>query len=127
MKTLILITLAGVLCGCTTSTIIHLAPSRPPTDPKNVRILTKPPLKYEELAIITAESTAGWTYQQAQDNAVIELQRKAAALGANAVLLMDSGKENNGYVGGVSPGGGFYAVPSETMKAKGRAIWVEDD
>lgn len=67
----------------------------PPTDPNEVEILqTKPEKAYIELGTI---STSHWT---PSDTAKMHnaLRAKCAPLGANAVILLNSGIDYNGYL-----------------------------
>lgn len=92
---------AALLAGCSTSSHILTGKPRPPIDPSLVRIYTAPPAKFEEVAVIEANSRNSFAFgEQEQTNKVIErLKQEAAALGANGVLLTGAGETGGASVG----------------------------
>jgi hypothetical protein len=95
-----------LLAGCAGSQIIT-GQVRAPIDPGEVVIYTMPPPKYEQIAIIDASSQLSMaiTEQGNMDVVMQRLKEKAAALGANGVLLQGTGSAPTGGVG--IGGGGF--------------------
>ena len=89
--------LTAVLCtGCANfhSSHVLLGTARPPVDPAEVRIFLHPPERYEEIAIVNADSRGSfrWSSQGATDLALERLKRVAARLGANGLLNLHIGE-----------------------------------
>lgn len=102
MKTKIFITLLAIICslgfvtGCAVTDVTKTAKGHyDATNPNDVEILfTKPSKPYIELGSVSAAKfQAGQT--ATMHNAFRE---KAAALGANAVLILNSGFDGNGML-----------------------------
>ena len=84
-----------------------LGPARPPISPAAVQIYENPPRHYEQIAIINSSAGTTWLFPDhgSLDEAIADLSREAAALGANGVLLQQVYDQP---VGGLSVGvGGF--------------------
>lgn len=96
----------ALLAACAGSHVIT-GQVRAPIDPSEVTIYAVPPAKFEEIAIIDASSqmSLAITEQGNMDVVMKRLKEKAAALGANGVLLQGTGSANTGGVG--AGGGGF--------------------
>jgi hypothetical protein len=114
MKLLILLVVslptAFCLSGCATGAALVTGVKRPPISPDLVRIYSAPPAKYEEVAIISANSywSWAWTEQSKMDTASRELRTKAAKLGANGVIVKNLGTAATSAGGmGTGVGGGF--------------------
>src|ERR1700733_11385612 len=80
---------ALALAGCSTSSHVLLGTPRPPIPPDQVRVYTVPPLHYEQIASINANSSGSLalTGQQNMDKAMERMKVEAAKLGANGILL----------------------------------------
>ena len=134
-KILLLLASVQVLASCASGTALVTGTTRDPISPETVKIYLKEPANYEIVAIIKAESDAGWTAQGSQDYAVKELKKQAAKLGANGVLLGATGQKTTTVVGGgyntyTSTGytpGYAYAIPVEAETVSGYAIYVFDE
>lgn len=104
--------LIALLAGCATySSHIITGKTRPATDPAQVRIFTKAPAQYEEIAVIEANSGGSLMFLSDQHNTDLMLRRlkeESARLGGNGVLLTSSGNVDLTYHKG----------------GKGRAIYV---
>ena len=131
MKNLLFV-LLFLLASCASSHVI-VGTTRPPIDPKNVKLYTSPPPKFEEIAIIDASSRGTFAFSdQGKMDAVIErLKQEAAALGANGILIQGLGSQSAGAVGtGVATGtkntslGTSFAVPIFMKQGSGMAIFV---
>ena len=61
--------------------------------PEEVKLYTNPPKKYEQVAVVDANSvnTFRLTQQGAMDATIARLRHAAAALGANGILLNNVG------------------------------------
>ena len=87
-------------------------------------ILTEKPDGAEEIAVLKASSDAGLSAQGRLDNAVEELKRQAAKVGANAVVL--TGRSTTTSTSGVPVyGGGTVITSSESEVVQGIAVWVK--
>lgn len=89
LRVMPILLLVAILSACATSSVIMLGASRTPIAPDQVRIYIQPPAHYEEIALIHSTSQFSWaiTDQQKVDKAISRMKRKAAALGANGLLL----------------------------------------
>ena len=89
LRVMSILALVAILSACATSSVIMLGSSRAPISPDQVRIYTQPPPHYQEIALIHSTSQFSWaiTDQQKIDKAISRMRRKAAALGANGLLL----------------------------------------
>lgn len=89
-----------VFCGCSTSHVL-VGKQRAPIDPSLVKLYLRPPLKYEEVALLSADSNGSFKFsgQGRMDAAIGRLKREAAKLGANGILLSGAGDRYAGSVG----------------------------
>lgn len=129
MKFLTPLLLAAVLlAGCSTSSHILTGKSRPPIDPSLVRIYTAPPARFEEVAIVEANSKASFAFgEQDQINKVVErLKQQAAALGANGVLLKGVG-ETSGASLGTGLGSATASSGGSSINVLGASIGLSTD
>ena len=100
------------LVGCATGSSIVTEDVRPAIDTNEVKLYLEPPLEYETIGLVEASSEVELSTQAAQDRAIGELKAQAARLGANGVLLGNTGDV---YYGD-------YA--NEIKTVKGKAIFV---
>ncbi len=127
-------TLIGfILIGCAASSHIIVGQKRPPISPAMVKLYNKPPVKYDEIAIIDSSSKNSWavTDQGKVDVAIERLKEEAANLGANGILIQLTGDISTGSVGvGSATAYGnsayVYGISSSVLHktAKGLAIYV---
>ena len=130
---------ALVLAGCaiTNETSIVVGTPRSPLAPEQVKLYTKPPARYEEIAIVSADAAHDFMAKQELMNiAIAKIKGEAAKVGANGILLDGAGDY---YVGtsGVAivpaatkgmPVIGFGSANARTGKqASGRAIYVLEE
>ncbi|MDR0321715.1 MAG: hypothetical protein LBI28_09445 [Treponema sp.] len=130
-----------LVVGCSTGSTIVTGTVRPAIDPAEVKIYLEPPSQYEIIGMVETSSEVGFSTQAAQDRVIEELKKQAAKIGANGVLLLDTGSRSSGSNGGVFIGGGFpvgrgrggFSVGgggapsnSEIKTARGQAIYVSD-
>jgi len=120
------ILLAIFLTGCASGSAIITGTTRSVTDPKTVKLYLEEPSRYEVIGIVEASSDSGWTAQSSQNYAVEELKKQAAKIGANGVLLMNTG-EKNSTVFGTSGAGIFWAAPITAKTVSGKAIYVYEE
>lgn len=88
---------AALLCaGCAGfhSSHVMIGQTRPAVDPSEVKIYLNPPARYEEIAIVIADSRGSfrWSSQGTTDLALQRLKEEASALGANGLLNLRLGE-----------------------------------
>jgi hypothetical protein len=115
------------VCSCGPQVVPSSGP-RPPLSADAVKIYENKPHKYEELGKITLEITPdlGWDQHANADKAFDIMKAKAAALGANGLLLdVDPGgpyiKTEAGYHGT------FYHFPMQGKIVTNEAIFVLEE
>jgi uncharacterized protein YbjQ (UPF0145 family) len=111
------------LLACATGSSIVTGMKRPAINPSEVRLYLDPPAKFETIGIVEAVSEVGFSRQNAQDKAMNQLKSRAARLGANGVLLTNTGSQTSGTTGYWS-NGIYYGSSSSKLTAQGRAIYV---
>jgi hypothetical protein len=135
-----------LLSGCaSSSSYVLVGTKRPPIDPAKVMLYLHPPAKYEEVALLSANSRyvfVGASDQHKMDVAIGHLKSEAAALGANGILLSDVGDQCAGSVGlgsgtataygsGSSAtsfgAGSSFGAPIMIKAASGTAIYVTQE
>ena len=139
MKQFIFVCVALLLASCaiTNETSLLIGKQRPAISPEQVKLYTKPPVKYEEIAIISADAAHDFMSKQSlQDIAIKNLKKEAAKVGANGILLENVGSFNVGGTGIVTvptatPGApiiGVSAMNNRTGKqTSGKAIYVLEE
>lgn len=124
-----------VAAGCAATSHVITGTPRAPVDPAEVILYRSSPPEFEEIAIVEASSRNAFVFgdQAKMDIVIRRLKEEAAALGANGVLLQDTGSQSGGGgVGtgvGVSSGGGTYVstgifASSSIKTGRGLAIYV---
>ena len=108
-----------VLLGCSTGSAIITGNVRPAIDPNEVKIFLEPPSQYETIGIVEASSDVEFSSQKAQDRVINELKKQAAKIGANGIILLNTGNTSSGgaFVG-------YVYIASDTKTARGQAIYV---
>ena len=112
-----------ILFGCATGSSIITGTKRPAINPSEVTIYLDPPAEYEAIGIIEVSSEVGFSRQKAQDRAMEALKSRAAKVGANGVLLTNTGSQSVGTAGYYS-NGIYYGGSTDKILAQGRAIYV---
>jgi hypothetical protein len=122
-----LIGCAALLAGCSSPEVLPASGPHPVTLPVQVIIYQKQPMKYELLGTVNVPVTAEMKWDDRGDSTAgfEALQAKAAALGANGVLLM---ADHSLYDIEIGAGykGTYYLVPvkKEPRTAIAQAIFV---
>lgn len=114
------------LAACTTSNALMTGQARPPVSVESVRILTRAPAEYDTIAILSATSTASTSRDGSRVKAIEELRAKAAALGANGLLLAGFSSDSGG-TGVLVPAGRagvFVGTPGVMAEVQAEAIWI---
>ena len=103
----------AVMYSCATGSIIVTGDKRAAINPTEVTIYIDPPAQYETIGIVEASCGEGFSRQSSQDKVINELKSQAAKIGANGVILSNTGSQSNGTKSG-----------GTQMIAQGRAIYV---
>jgi hypothetical protein len=124
-------------CAVTNETSTVVGKTRVPTTADQVKLYTKPPAKYEEISIVSADAVHAFMSKQDLMNiAIANLKKEAAKVGANGVLLDHIGDFYAGSSGIVvipSAQGGAPVIATGAMnaqtgqKASGMAIFVIEE
>jgi uncharacterized protein YbjQ (UPF0145 family) len=100
-----LFVLAGIatlaLGACATDSVVLTGTARPPISPGDVKIYSRPPVAFEEIAILNASKSSAFTTggQKTVDKVIAGLKEQAAKLGANGVILEGFSDSQTGSVG----------------------------
>ncbi|WP_148040999.1 hypothetical protein [Montanilutibacter psychrotolerans] len=111
VRSLTLLMLTLLLAACASSHVLTGTP-RPPVDPAQVRVVFgPPPVAYEEIAQLQATSGGfTWGEQNKMNSVLRKLQREAAKLGANGVVILGIDEGYGGGGVGIGVGGGRHHV-----------------
>ena len=122
---LILLFLVLLTTGCTMDLGLTKGYLRPPLeDYKTVLVLGRMPKGAEAIATVRASSDSGFARERNLDHAMNELKRKAARLGANAVVI--TRRNSPSQIGTAqTSGGGLVITNNESEELSGIAIWIE--
>lgn len=116
------------LAGCAEGTALITGTKRPSISADDVTIYLVAPDLYEAVGVVSASSEWGWDAQGSLDYAVGELKNQAAKIGANGIILKNSGETPGSFYGTFIPngfGGGTFIGGSEAAQAvSGTAIYV---
>ena len=132
MKCLAAVLMSVFLFGCASGTVLLISPPRNATDVAQVKIYMEAPETYEVIGIVEAFSDAGATKNTVQDNALKELKKQAAIIGANGIIINSVDEEQVTYslpssrAGWTGAGGGSAPMSgSKTgIAVSGEAIYV---
>jgi hypothetical protein len=127
LRTITTIFVFSVLIGCATGSYIITGKARPAISPTEVKVYPNPPSQYETIGIVEASSDVGFSTQAAQDRAIEELKKQAAKIGANGVILTNTGNRTSGGAGGAFVSGAFVSGvygTGEAKTARAEAIYV---
>lgn len=111
--------LTVIFFSCASGTYLVTGVKRPAISADEVQIYAEEPENYETIGIVNASSDAGLTAQGSLNYAVSELKKQAAKIGANGVLIINTGKSADGYV--YSNG---IVFADESYNISGKAIYV---
>ncbi|MGB7161296.1 MAG: hypothetical protein WBD40_24775 [Tepidisphaeraceae bacterium] len=126
------LSLASITGGCAPkSEVVPSAGLRAPTSAEQVKIYEKAPRKYEQLGVIVQEVSPDnrWDERGDATRGFDQLKAKAAAKGANGLLLVDpDATEKHSVLAGYK--GDYYTVPirlSEPRAGVAQAIFVIEE
>ncbi|NRR92832.1 hypothetical protein HSX10_14760 [Winogradskyella undariae] len=109
--------------SCATGSIIITGKTRPAITPAEVSLYPNPPEEFETIGIIEASSDIEFSRQATQDRVMNKLKSKAAEVGANGVLLLNTESKESGSTGYFS-NGIYFSSTSEKIVGKAKAIFV---
>ncbi len=133
-KIMMMMFIVTTISGCASSHTL-IGKSRPPIPIEEVKIYSRPPANYEEIAILESSSKRSFSIgnQSKMDKAIERLKKEAADLGANGVLIQGVGSESSGsvYTGtsrayGNTAYGSGVAIQAHSKTATGIAIFVSE-
>jgi hypothetical protein len=95
-QSLLMLSAVAALTACASSHVL-VGQARSPIRPEQVKLYLSPPEKYEEIAILESSSKNSWvmTDQQKMNKATQRLKMEAAKLGANGILLRETGDQRS--------------------------------
>ena len=122
---LILLILVLLTPACTVDLGLMKGYLRPPIeDYKTVRVLGRMPKGAEAIATVRASSDSGFARERNLDHTMNELKRKAARLGANAVVI--TRRNSPSQIGTAqTSGGGLVITNNESETLSGIAVWID--
>ena len=126
IKTFIVFLISVLIISCATGSVIITGETRPAIDPIEVKVYLDPPTKFETIGIVEAKSDVEFSRQTAQDRVLVELKSRAAKIGANGVLLINTSSQTSNSVG-VFSNGFMYFGSSDTILGQGKAIFVIEE
>ncbi|HEX9139132.1 MAG TPA: hypothetical protein VF848_05040 [Steroidobacteraceae bacterium] len=99
-RLMLAIGVAVALVACVSSHVM-VGKARAPISPDQVQVYTRPPMKYDEIAILNTSSRASFSFtaQGKTDKVMERLKIEAAKLGANGILLQGISDQAVGSVG----------------------------
>ncbi len=116
--------LALCLAACSSApTQVITGRTRPAIAPAEVKIYSHPPPMFEEVALLNASTSSVFTTggQKAVDSVIDQLKVKAAALGANGVILDGFSDAQTGSLG-TGVGSDSYGRSSSTSVGVGGSL-----
>jgi uncharacterized protein YbjQ (UPF0145 family) len=89
------------LAACASDSIVVTGTARPPISPADVKLYSRPPPAFEEVAILNASKSSAFTTggQKTVDKVIAGLKEQAAKLGANGIILEGFSDSQTGSVG----------------------------
>jgi hypothetical protein len=90
-----------LLSACATDSVVITGTARASISPADVKIYSRPPAVFEEIAILNASKNSAFTTggQKTVDKVIAGLKDQAAKLGANGVILEGFSDSQTGSVG----------------------------
>jgi len=125
VATIVLLILVLLTPACTLELGLTKGYLRPPIeDYKTVRVLGRMPKGAEAIATVRASSDSGFARERNLDHTMNELKRKAARLGANAVVI--TRRNSPSQIGSAqTTGGGLVITNNESETLSGIAVWID--
>ncbi|PYV80895.1 MAG: hypothetical protein DMG05_30890 [Acidobacteria bacterium] len=117
------------LSGCTTGSAL-VSKAYPPVPVDQIQVLFSPPSKpYEEIAIVNSHGRGYGSFDRNQRKALERLKEEAAAVGADAILLMGPTQQSTAVAATLSPisgaGGAGFGVAGPAGDAMLQAMAIK--
>ncbi len=120
---------AVYLSGCATGSTLVTGVKRVAINSEQVRVYHSSPDNYEVIGMVKSSSAMGFGEQHNLDLALEEIKEQAAKVGANGIILQNTGEVTTGGGGTFIPngyGGGFFVSNHSTKQTiSGTAIYVK--
>ena len=117
------------LSGCATGSTLVTGVKRAAINSEQVRVYYSAPGNYEVIGMVKSSSAWGFGEQHNLDLALGEIKEQAAKVGANGIILQNTGEVTTGNGGTFIPngyGGGFFVSNRSTKQIiSGTAIYVK--
>jgi hypothetical protein len=93
--------LMTLMTACATDSVVVTGSPRPAISPADVKIYSRPPAVFEEIAILNTSKNSAFTTggQKTVDKVIAGLKEQAAKVGANGVILQGFSDSQTGSVG----------------------------
>ena len=126
--TIVVVVAASILGGCKSSEALPPSGPHPALKPEQVVLYQKAPKKYEQLGLVDTTQNVKWGENFSVDPMVDDLKAKAAAMGANGLLLDVAAEPGEKLVSAYATYHGksyhFSGTQQPEKKAKALAIYV---
>ena len=77
-----------VLCGCVMGSKVVTGQARPPVSMETVQVYPTMPADAEVVGIVTANSTASFSWDTAKQQCLVKLRKEAGEIGANGIVVI---------------------------------------
>ena len=93
--------LLALMAACATDSVVITGSPRPAISPADVKIYSRPPAVFEEIAILNTSKNSAFTTggQKTIDKVIAGLREQAAKVGANGVILEGFSDRQTGSLG----------------------------
>ena len=93
--------LIALVAACATDSVVITGSPRPAISPADVKIYSRPPAVFQEIAILNASKNSAFTTggQKTVDKVIAGLKEQAAKIGANGVILEGFSDRQTGALG----------------------------
>lgn len=115
--------------GCSSTRGTHLVTGRPRAEtywPDVAFYHSKNLPPHEVIGLVAASSSDGWTTQDDLELAMCELQKQAALMGANGIVVESMSEISYGSTGYITGDGFFFSEENVGQRISGTAIFVSD-
>lgn len=91
----------ALIAACATDSVVITGTPRPAISPTEVKIYSRPPAAFREIAILNASKNSAFTTggQKTVDKVIEGLKEQAAKVGANGVILQGFSDAQTGSLG----------------------------
>ena len=100
-RALVLTASTMLMTACATDSVVITGTPRPAISPADVKIYSRPPATFQEIAILNASKNSAFTTggQKTVDKVIAGLKEQAAKVGANGVILQGFSDAQTGSLG----------------------------